>query len=81
MLKYNKDAARLSLASLYNKAYKAVFKSFKTIAGKIQEYYDEILNFFINRSTNVSAESINANIKAFRVSLRVVIDIKFFSLD
>lgn len=73
-----KDAARLSLARWYNKVDEAGFKSFNTIAGTIYEHYDEILNFFVNRSTNASAESFNAKIKAFRASLRGVIDIKFF---
>ena len=39
---------------------------------------DEILNYFVNRSTNASAESLNAKIKDFRVQLRGVIDKKFF---
>ena len=73
-----KDAARLSLARWYDEVEKAGFKSFNTIAGTIYENYDEILNFFINRSTNASAESFNAKIKAFRASLRGVIDVKFF---
>jgi transposase len=73
-----KDAARLSLAQWYDKVEKSGFKSFNTIAGTIYEHYDEILNFFVNRSTNASAESFNAKIKAFRASLRGVIDIKFF---
>ena len=73
-----KDAARLSLAHWYNKVADSEFKSFNTIAGTIYEHYDEILNFFINRSTNASAESFNAKINAFRASLRRVIDIKFF---
>ena len=73
-----KDAARLSLARWYNKVGESGFKSFNTIAGTIYEHYDEILNFFVNRSTNASAESFNAKIKAFRASLRGVIDIKFF---
>jgi len=73
-----KDAARLSLARWYNKVAESEFKSFNTIAGTIYEHYDEILNFFVNRSTNASAESFNAKIKAFRASLRGVIDIKFF---
>lgn len=73
-----KDAARLSLAHWYNKVAESEFKSFNTIAGTIYEHYDEILNFFINRSTNASAESFNAKIKAFRASLRGVIDINFF---
>jgi transposase len=73
-----KDAARLSLARWYNQVNEAGFKSFNTISATIYEHYDEILNFFINRSTNASAESFNAKIKAFRASLRGVTDMKFF---
>jgi len=39
---------------------------------------DEILNYYVNRSTNASAESLNAKIKDFRAQLRSVIDKKFF---
>jgi transposase len=56
----------------------AEFKSFNTIAATVYKHYDEILNFFINRSTNAVAESFNAKIKAFRASLRGVTDINFF---
>ena len=73
-----KDAAGLSPAKWYNKVADAGFKSFNTIAATIYEHYEEILNFFINRSTNASAESFNAKLKAFRASLRGVSDIKFF---
>jgi hypothetical protein len=40
---------------------------------------DEILNYFVNRSTNAVAESLNARIKDFRAQLRGVIDKKFIS--
>ena len=50
----------------------------QTIAGYIYEHYDEILNYFVNRSTNAFAESFNAKIKAFRAILRGVTDLKFF---
>jgi len=73
-----KDAARLSLARWYNQVAESGFKSFNTISATIYEHYDEILNFFNNRSTNASAESFNAKIKAFRASLRGVTDMKFF---
>jgi transposase len=73
-----KDAARLSLAKWYNKVAESEFKSFNTIAATVYEHYEEILNFFINRSTNASAESFNAKIKAFRATLRGVVDIDFF---
>jgi transposase len=73
-----KDAARLSLARWYNQVAEAEFKSFNTIAATVYEHYEEILNFFNNRSTNASAESFNAKIKSFRASLRGVNDVNFF---
>jgi transposase len=73
-----KDAARLSLARWYNQVADSKFKSFNTIAATVYEHHEEILNFFINRSTNASAESFNAKIKSFRASLRGVTDMKFF---
>ena len=73
-----KDAARLSLARWYNQVAESEFKSFNTITATVYEHYEEILNFFINRSTNASAESFNAKIKAFRASLRGVLDMNFF---
>jgi transposase len=73
-----KGAARLSLARWYNQVSESDFKSFNTIAATVYEHYDEILNFFINRDTNASAESFNAKIKSFRASLRGVVDRKFF---
>jgi len=73
-----KDAARLSLARWYNEVSDSKFKSFNTISATIYEHHEEILNFFINRSTNASAESFNAKIKSFRASLRGVTDMKFF---
>jgi len=54
------------------------FKSFNTIAATVYEHHEEILNFFINRSTNAPAESFNAKIKSFRSSLRGITDMKFF---
>ena len=73
-----KDAARLSLARWYNQVAESEFKAFNTIAATVYEHYEEILNFFINRSTNAAAESFNAKIKAFRANLKGVIDVDFF---
>jgi transposase len=72
------DAAGLSPARRYNQVADAEFKSFNTIAATVYEHHGEILNFFIHRSTNASAESFNAKIKSFRDSLRGVTDMKFF---
>ncbi len=73
-----KDAARLSLARWYDKVEKAGFKSFSIIGNTLYENSEQVLNFFVNRATNAFAESFNAKIKAFRATLRGVIDIKFF---
>ena len=58
-----KDAARLSMARWYNKEEEAGFHSFNVIAATFHEHYDEILNFYNNRSSNAMAESFNAKIK------------------
>lgn len=73
-----KDAARLSMARWYNKVEEAGFHSFNVIAATFHEHYDEILNFYNNRSSNAMAESFNAKIKLFRANLRGVADKKFF---
>ena len=72
------DTARLNLARWYNRVADSGFKSFNTIAATFYEHSDEIINFFDNRSTNASAESINSKIKAFRAKLHGVNDTKFF---
>lgn len=73
-----KGIAFTRLAQWYNKVENAGFKSFNTIAKSMQEHYSTILNFFDNRSTNASAESFNAKIKAFRTSFRGVRSVPFF---
>ena len=73
-----KDAARLSFARWYNQVADSGFKSFNTITATVYEHHEEILNFFNNRSTNASAESFNAKIKAFRAALRGGVDVDFF---
>ena len=54
------------------------FKQFNTVMNTITNHYRDILNYFENRSTNASAESFNAKIKAFRAQFRGVRNIKFF---
>ena len=61
----------------YNKVEKAGFHSFNIIATTFHEHYEEILNFYNNRSSNALAESFNAKVKLFRANLRGVADKKF----
>lgn len=73
-----KGIAFTRLAQWYNKIEENGNKTFRTIAKSIYEHYPTILNYFDNRSTNASAESFNAKIKAFRASFRGVRDVSFF---
>lgn len=73
-----KSVAYTKLAHWFNDITESGFKSFNTISATIYSHYPEILNFFDNRSTNASAESFNAKIKAFRATQRGVTDIPFF---
>ena len=66
------------LAKWHEKVAQAEFKSFNTISRSIQNHYQTIVNYFDNRSTNASAESFNAKIKAFRSQFRGVKNIDFF---
>ena len=51
--------------------------SFTVAAESIRLHKKTILNYFINRSTNASAESFNAKLKNFRTVVRGVRDKKF----
>lgn len=70
--------AYTKLAHWYKEVEESGFKSFQTVANSISINYRSILNYFINRSTNASAESFNAKIKAFRAQFRGVKNIEFF---
>ncbi len=72
------QTAYTKLAHWYKDVEQTGFKAFNTIAYTITINYKTILNYFINRSTNASAESFNAKIKAFRAQFRGVRNIEFF---
>ncbi|WP_245776982.1 transposase [Sinomicrobium oceani] len=68
----------MKLAHWYKQVEESGFKSFQTVANSISLNYRSILNYFVNRSTNASAESFNAKIKAFSAQFRGVKNIEFF---
>jgi transposase len=74
----NKIIGFARLAKWHEKVSQSGFKSFNTISRTIINHYQNILNYFDYRSTNTSAESFNAKIKAFRSQFRAVSNIKFF---
>lgn len=74
----DKGVAYMKLAKWYDEIEKAGFKSFNTVSRSVQQHYQTILNYFEKRSTNASAESFNAKIKAFRSQFRGVRNVAFF---
>jgi transposase len=66
------------LARWHEKVAQAELKSFNKISRSTQNHYQTIVNYFDNRSTNASAESFNAKIKAFRSQFKGVRNIEFF---
>ena len=74
----DKNVAMLKLAHWYRKVEESGFKNFNIVLNTITIHYQSILNYFDNRSTNASAESFNAKIKAFRSQFRGVRKIDFF---
>ena len=74
----DKTSALIRLAKWDEKVRRAAFKSFNTISRTMSIHYQNILNYFDNRSTNASAESFNAKIKAFRAQFRGVRNVEFF---
>ena len=74
----DKHIAMTKLAHWYRNIEESGFKNFNILLNTITFNYQSILNYFDNRSTNASAESFNAKIKAFRSQFRGVRKIDFF---
>lgn len=70
--------AKKKLNAWYEKIAEKNIESFNVVSESISLREDTILNYFINRSTNASAESFNAKLKGFRSLVRGVRDKKFF---
>lgn len=69
--------AKKQLTKWYEKVKEKDFDSFITAAESIRWRETTILNYFIDRSTNASAESFNAKLKSFRSVVRGVRDRAF----
>ena len=77
-MRCNKGVALTKLARWYEEVEKLNSKFFHSVIQTMQNNYGTIANYFENRSTNASAESFNAKVKAFRNQFRDVADIPFF---
>ena len=74
---HNIAEAKANLQKWYDKVKEKDFDSFITAAESIHWHETTILNYFLDRSTNASAESFNAKLKNFRTVVRGVRDRAF----
>jgi transposase len=70
--------AKVRLDQWYVKVEEEQIDAFTVVAESIRVHEDTILNYFVHRHTNASAESFNAKLKGFRALVRGVRDIPFF---
>ena len=73
-----KDTAREKLHGWYEIVNKCTIREVKSARDAIRSREDNVLNYFLNRSTNAAAESLNSKLKGFRSQLRGVSDLPFF---
>lgn len=73
-----KETARPKLQEWYKCVADCTIREIKSARDAIKDREDNILNYFINRSTNASAESLNSKLKSFRAQVRGVTDLPFF---
>ena len=74
----DKESAKVKFKKWYDKVAECTLREVKSVRDTIKFYEDEILNYFIERQTNASAESLNSKIKCFRAQVKGVSDIPFF---
>ena len=73
-----KEKAGGKLSKWYKNVSQANIKEIISARDCIKEKEEHVLNFFINRSTNAPAESLNSKMKGFRSELRGVRDLPFY---
>lgn len=73
-----KETAREKLHEWYQSVSKSTLREIKAARDLIKYKEEEVLNYFNNRSTNASAESLNSKMKGFRAQIRGVQDLPFF---
>ena len=74
----NKETAKSKLHGWYDKVAASTLREVKAARDTIKLKEDQVLNYFVERSTNASAESFNSKVKNFRAQLHGVLDVKFF---
>lgn len=70
--------AKIELHKWYDKVSESSLREVKAARDTIKLKEDEVLNYFVEFSTNASAESFNSKVKNFKTQLHGVIDVKIF---
>lgn len=76
--KLDRETAKLKFEEWYGKVAACTLREVKSVRDTIKFYEEEILNYFISRQTNASAESLNSKIKCLRSQVKGVRDVPFF---
>ena len=74
----SRDEARKELHAWYTDVGKSLIHELIAVRDTIKSKEEYVLNYFTNRSTNASAESLNSKMKGFRTQVRGVADLPFF---
>lgn len=79
---FNSDSSRERATELlqqwYGKVTESTVREIKSVRDTIRRREEHVMNYFVNRSTNAPAESLNSKIKCFRAELRGVGDAPYF---
>lgn len=76
--KLSREEATKRLHGWYQKVAECTMREVKAARDLIKSREEQVLNYFINRSTNAAAESLNSKLKRFRAKLHGVSDYTFF---
>ncbi len=76
--KQSPKKAKKALHAWYKNIGRSHIRELIAVRDTIKEKEEYVLNYFNNRSTNASAESLNSKMKGFRAQVRGVADLPFF---
>lgn len=76
--KLTKETAKTRLHEWYKEVSSGRIPEMLSAMRTLKYKENEVLNYFINRSTNAAAESLNSKMKGFRSELRGVRDLSFY---
>lgn len=76
--KQSREKARKALSKWYSNVGRSRIREIIAVRDTIKSKEEYVLNYFNNRATNASAESLNSKIKGFRAQVHGVADMPFF---